>query len=181
MSYVPVAQSDEGDEAGEKTVHVQSYFKSLSAFFLKLCVFALILGLVYILLYLSDVPLRDTLQQNLCTTPHIYTTTFEPDLTYQTISHSNDEAWNAMFPHNGGFRYQAPANHGHEKTKFGIGMFHELHCVWTLRERIQSLTARLELLSNVTDPSVSPYAIDEPVDSVHVLHCLDYLRQVGLS
>ena len=124
----------------------------------------------------SSYTFYEVLQNHLCTTPYFQITNFQPTQDYQTLSEHDDGRWAQLIPANGGFQIQPM--HENNSYRLGIGMFHELHCLRMLRNRLQSLTQRVELLSNVTDPDYPSY-VREPIDSVHVLHCLDYLRQVS--
>lgn len=163
MRYMPLAPGP--DEIRPR--------RSPTCLFISMSLAAFILtGLV---LFFKDTIYKG-FQDHVCSSPYTQMTNFEDTQAFQTLSQDNDGLWAQLIPSNGGFHFQTL--HGNDSYRLGIAMFHELHCLRMLRNRLQSLTQRVELLSNVTDPDYPGY-VKKPIDSVHVLHCLDYLRQVS--
>lgn len=83
-----------------------------------------------------------------------------------------DYLWDDLLPENGGF--VGDANDNGEGD--GIAMFHQLHCLQTIRMEIQQL---LEPGGHVKSTSHHHEKRDgmEILDEVHWTHCFDYLRQ----
>jgi hypothetical protein len=93
---------------------------------------------------------------------------------FQSIGSEADQVWDNIVTPNGGYLYQTESN-GHIYGS-GISMFHQLHCLQMIRTKIQVLS--------FPNGSYGPpgtrqtHAHAHHVDDDHVMHCLDYVRQV---
>jgi hypothetical protein len=113
--------------------------------------------------------LSHSLLSTSCPETNKMATIFEEHYEYQTWDPSADHLWDALITPNGGFIIDE--NNG-ETQLYGIAMFHQLHCVQMIRNDFQELYARLDGRSDGINNVL--HMIDGP----HLLHCLDYLRQV---
>lgn len=73
---------------------------------------------------------------------------------------------------NGGLIVDSKVNNG---EPYGLAMFHQLHCITMVRKSFQELYARIDGKSDGKNNVL--FEIDEG----HLLHCLDYMRQVGYN
>lgn len=110
------------------------------------------------------------LQSSKCSTFNSTETIFSEHHEYQNWSKAADHLWDQVIPSNGGFFIDESIP---ETSLYGLAMFHQLHCVQMIRNDFQELYARLDGRSD-GDSNVL-YHLDES----HLLHCLDYLRQVS--
>jgi len=87
-----------------------------------------------------------------------------------------DDEWHSLFPPGNGFitfGLPSPSSPDQQQTKlFGFSMFHQLHC-------LNSLRRALEAGYGVASPS-SMQEFNHPESFHHVHHCLHYLRQALL-
>ena len=93
---------------------------------------------------------------------------------FQSIGSEADEVWDSILTPNGGYLYETD-NNGHQKSS-GISRFHQLHCLQMIRTKFRALSFPNE---SYGDPGTrQAFAHQHHVDDDHVLHCLDYVRQV---
>jgi hypothetical protein len=109
--------------------------------------------------------------------PSIWTTTmdFAEHDEYQNLSRHEDARWADLMTPNGGFLIKAD-DEG-VAQRLGIGMFHQLHCLTMIREALR------DGMNPSTQPTSMPQGIGAEERNghdpgLHILHCLDYLRQV---
>ncbi|KAK1245989.1 hypothetical protein MKX07_005058 [Trichoderma sp. CBMAI-0711] len=74
----------------------------------------------------------------------------------------------------------------HTLHRYGLSMFHQLHCLGMIRGAMQAALgikgSHSVLRSRHTDESVDMHPSDDDHgDPAHWLHCFDYLRQVRLA
>ncbi|KAL3422013.1 hypothetical protein PVAG01_06169 [Phlyctema vagabunda] len=98
-------------------------------------------------------------------------TIFQEEKSYQTFDSSADNLWRDLVTPNGGFFFDETRT---DSKVYGIAMFHQLHCVQMFRQDFQELYARLDGRSD------GKLNVLHHIDEKHLLHCLDYLRQVFL-
>jgi Domain of unknown function (DUF3328). len=101
---------------------------------------------------------------------------FTPML-FREISHSNsfnsaeeaaqDPSWSQLLTHGGGFLHVQESDG--EVHGYGVSMFHQLHCLMMIRDMLLG-----KPMSHAHEAS------DWSNDSMHWLHCLDYLAQVSI-
>ena len=119
--------------------------------------------------------------------PRTQSVDFYEHYEYQNLSHASDHLWDELLTPNGGFL--AGLDDAGQPHRYGISMFHQLHCVAMLRMVVQSLmfgdeagsTAHAKHGSHMNKKNVlsGKYgAAHNDLDSEHWLHCFDYLRQV---
>ena len=97
---------------------------------------------------------------------------------FQSLSSATDSAWNNLLTPNGGMLYSIDTSG--RRVGRGISMFHQLHCLSMVRSKLQSLSgpdAGSERHHSAGERH--DYAHNHhDLDNDHVLHCLDYIRQV---
>ncbi|TGO47620.1 hypothetical protein BCON_0270g00170 [Botryotinia convoluta] len=154
------------------------------------------------------------------------TVLFSEHSTYENLSHEYDHLWDELLPQNGGFlrvydedmksngKENAEGKKGEvqkgKKHKYGITMFHSLHCLGIMRGGVQELFREMEELKmEVEELKMGKVEDDEEMESevrreqkkkraggdhghghdfghmehgdpLHWLHCFDYLRQTVL-
>lgn len=86
--------------------------------------------------------------------------------------------WDSMLPDGGGFLLQTGHDTKSPSTPYGVSMFHGLHCLQIIRNKIQELLA-LNGESNITPSHV--HAHFHSVEPMHYTHCLEYIAQVCIS
>lgn len=95
----------------------------------------------------------------------LYNTNFFNDYRYQTLDHENDYLYKEM--DYGGMVYMPNPEHGGKNENAVIAMFHQLHCVASMRNALQEA-----------------YDGKRPafdwIENIHWPHCLDYLRKAIL-
>ncbi|KAM0124924.1 hypothetical protein ACHAO1_010843 [Botrytis cinerea] len=145
---------------------------------------------------------------------------------YENLSHEYDHLWDELLPQNGGFLRvfdEDMESNGNEyaegkkgevqkgkKHRYGITMFHSLHCLGIMRGGVQELFREMEELKmEVEELKMEKMEDDEEAESkmrrgqqkkraggghghghdfghmehgdpLHWLHCFDYLRQTVL-
>ncbi|KAI0142015.1 hypothetical protein BJ166DRAFT_91948 [Pestalotiopsis sp. NC0098] len=114
--------------------------------------------------------------------------TFSEHADYMSLGHEHDMLWMDLLTPNGGF-IKRPDKHNVER-KYGISMFHQLHCLGMMREAVQDLTERLAAAEGSSGPGAGAqsrrdvggsHGLHEPAaEPDHWLHCFDYLRQTIL-
>ncbi|EPE32558.1 hypothetical protein GLAREA_07692 [Glarea lozoyensis ATCC 20868] len=135
-----------------------------------------IFGFIFtIIILISNQPLRSEVKSlrtslSLCPAVDTVTTDFQEDKRFQTFNSTADKLWQDTVTPNGGFVIDESRT-GSQVN--GIAMFHQLHCLAMVRSGFQALFARNERRSN--GHTHMPHDFDE----AHILHCLDYFRQVG--
>ncbi|XMA20259.1 hypothetical protein WAI453_013050 [Rhynchosporium graminicola] len=105
-----------------------------------------------------------------------FLTPFETNFTYQSIHPKTDDLWNDLVTPNGGFIYEGS---GDEKRVYGVGMFHQLHCLQIFRNHLQELYSKKQDRSNRRGMKRG-VVHGHHLDLHHTLHCMDYFRQVFL-
>ncbi|OAQ60771.1 hypothetical protein VFPPC_06865 [Pochonia chlamydosporia 170] len=96
---------------------------------------------------------------------------------FQNISHSHDQNWENLLTENNGFFFEKNRKTG-QMEAFGISMFHQLHCLTILRTGLQKQTLANELAHQTTEAHESRNDRYSAAELPHLLHCMDYLRQV---
>jgi hypothetical protein len=139
-----------------------------------------------LLTFLLSLLASSLLFPHLCLAPYHHTTTFTPQPTFSNLSHIYDSQWDAILPANGGFIDHRNGKDDATATTVvvkGVTMFHQLHCLQLLRIALQQ-SASAENgngdgdgheMGTVKDAK----GHDMHANSLHYLHCLDYLRQVS--
>ncbi|KAH6712420.1 hypothetical protein BKA61DRAFT_418230, partial [Leptodontidium sp. MPI-SDFR-AT-0119] len=103
------------------------------------------------------------------------TTPFEANFTYQSLNPETDNLWNQLVTPNGGFVLD---NLGDESQVYGVGMFHQLHCLQIFRNHLQEMYSKMdESKGRRMERGV---VHGHHLDLKHTLHCMDYFRQVFL-
>jgi hypothetical protein len=87
------------------------------------------------ILILSYLLFSQHLSSALCVTPYTQQVDFVPHPEYSNLSYQYDKLWDELLPSNGGFLAD---------TKFGITMFHQLHCLQLLRIGLQKAHDEVE-------------------------------------
>ena len=112
--------------------------------------------------------------------------TFRELPVFENLSAAGDAAWaNAALTPPGGFlrlRYNDTKTH-----KWGISMFHALHCLQTIRTVVRESPMMQEGSRGATHDSVMAHDHDDAYDSGHnmmidpghVAHCIGYIAQVS--
>lgn len=98
---------------------------------------------------------------------------FKRNTNWFNMSHEWDNRWRALAGKNSGLFSVYDAKAGRERP-WGIGMFHQLHCLAILRSQIQHLQ---EAVAGIHSDTNGTHGMR--LDSVHFEHCFDYLRQVS--
>lgn len=114
--------------------------------------------------------LSNKLQSSQCSAYNSTETIFSEHHEYQNWSQAADPLWDQLIPANGGFIVDESKS---ESSIYGLAMFHQLHCVQMIRNDFQELYARLDGRSD------GHSNVLHHLDELHLLHCLDYLRQVS--
>lgn len=97
---------------------------------------------------------------------------------YKDLSPENDHLWEDLLTGNGGFLVQEDPDEG-QLRRYGIGMFHQLHCLQMIRGSLQA--AEMPGGSGANHAHGQHAHSGDASGKAHVLHCLDYLRQVSFS
>ncbi|KAG4032579.1 hypothetical protein MFRU_006g00500 [Monilinia fructicola] len=143
------------------------------------------------------------------------TVVFAEHAAYENLSHVYDSLWEDLLPSNKGFwqvvveSEDERADQRVEKHKYGITMFHSLHCLGIMRMGVQELFREMEELKVEVEGSKGDmggmgrgdgdgdgkvrenakkvrggtghdFGHAEHGDPLHWLHCFDYLRQTIL-
>jgi hypothetical protein len=129
-----------------------------------------------VVILISNRPLRSEVKSfrtslSPCPVLDTVTTDFQEDKRIQTFNSTADKLWQDTVTPNGGFVIDESRT---ESQVYGIAMFHQLHCLAMVRSGFQQLFARIERRGN--GHTQMPHGFDE----AHILHCLDYFRQVRL-
>lgn len=102
---------------------------------------------------------------------------------YQNLSHVYDSLWKQLLAPNGGFLIRTDGNQQH---RYGISMYHQLHCLQMIRTAIQDLQGVEPVSGSKHDSNshMQHHKDQGPATNAHpgpdhYLHCLDYLRQVS--
>ncbi|PVH78109.1 hypothetical protein DL98DRAFT_590633 [Cadophora sp. DSE1049] len=102
-------------------------------------------------------------------------TPFKANLTYQSLDPSTDDQWTQLVTPNGGFILEKS---GDDWQVYGVGMFHQLHCLQIIRNHIQELYSKLDARHG--GGMKRGVVHGHHLDLGHTLHCMDYFRQVFL-
>lgn len=133
----------------------------------QLCYF-LLLSAIFLFstaaLFISSSWAVQPIQDYICSSSFTADVEFRSASEYRDLSPVGDQAWEDLLTSNGGFLVQEID--GKEHT-YGISMFHQVHC-------LQKIRLSLQALSN------SSVSHENHLDG-HIVHCLDYLRQVSFS
>lgn len=108
--------------------------------------------------------------------PNTYTidVQFSEHEEYKELGPEYDHLWDELLTENGGFLIQEDPKE-RQVRKYGIGMFHQLHCLQMIRGALAAATAPDEIHA---DGKHAAHGGSDPLDD-HTLHCFDYLRQVS--
>lgn len=128
------------------------------------------------------------------------TVSFAEHESFESLGHRFDSLWSDVLTPNGGFIYTI--NEQKRKSKYGISMFHQLHCLEMLRMEMQYLHTLIDTLNTTAKRYEGQYiearhtehdlggqeSVHTPAhdnghehdqhDVGHPMHCFDYLRQV---
>ncbi|KAL2064241.1 hypothetical protein VTL71DRAFT_4735 [Oculimacula yallundae] len=126
----------------------------------------------------------DSISLSSPSSPDSILTSFQPNLTYQSLSPSTDKLWNSLVTPNGGFILEK-ARDDEEGKVYGVGMFHQLHCLQIFRDHFQELYSKLGIAGTGTGTAKGTgmkrsVVHGHHLDLGHTLHCMDYFRQVFL-
>ena len=134
-------------------------------------------------------PLLDNalLTEDALDSPRTQSVEFYEHYEYRNLSHASDHLWDELLTPNGGFL--AGLDDAGQLHRYGISMFHQIHCVAMLRKVVQSLMSGAKAgstahamhgsyMNKKDSPSGNYGAAHNDLDSEHWLHCFDYLRQV---
>lgn len=149
--------------------------KNSTHHFLRIGSGVLALFLVAVLIFNQQIrsgfpELSKGLQSSKCFTFNSTETIFSEHYEYQNWSQAADPLWEQLIPANGGFIVDES---NPENSVYGLAMFHQLHCVQMIRNAFQELYARLDGRSD------GGGNVLHDLDEGHLLHCLDYFRQVS--
>jgi hypothetical protein len=108
-----------------------------------------------------------------CTSPFTQQMDFSPHAEFEDLSSKSDFEWERLLTPNDGFLVREIDS---KRQNWGISMFHQLHCLQVIRTELQ-LLMNLTTLQEL-QPKKYPRGVKEHHDSGHVVHCVDYLRQV---
>ena len=150
----------------------------------RILVLPLVFGPLFLtLLYAIFGPYIGLRFSNLITTVRSHTCVSDPRTTisfsdyeeFQSIRTEANQVWDAILTPNGGRLYQTDSNG--RRYGSGISMFHQLHCLQMIRTKLQNLSFSNE---SYGDPGTrQAQAHQHHLDDDHVMHCLDYVRQVS--
>lgn len=125
--------------------------------------------------------------------------TFKRNEEFFDLSPAGDKNWSEILPPDGGFVVQRI---GDKRRMAGVTMFHQLHCLQMIRHAIQDLQKENRNIRRHLDHDDGDFKVDEAEhvsedghsahdeadlgrpgaqgghDSMHWVHCLDYLMQV---
>ena len=102
---------------------------------------------------------------------------------YKSLNPEFDSLWDEVLTPNGGFLYMIEDD---KPRKYGISMFHQLHCLQILRTKMQKMQRQID--GEVDDSSTlhehheHAARAEMPTHAKHeehAMHCFDYLRQVN--
>lgn len=106
-------------------------------------------------------------------------TTLSEHKPYESLSHDYDELWDQLLTPNGGFIIKIDDKN--LRHRYGVSMFHQLHCLAMIRAALQMLEQPNTLPGNASHHEHQHEAQRSDFDMPHWLHCFDYLRQVTRS
>lgn len=99
----------------------------------------------------------------------------------EDMSIAGDQNWDDLFAGDG-YLFLKPENSSFPQEPWGVSMFHGLHCLQVLRNKIQELDARVSGSEPLQNQGQHGHHHDDSDDSdasnVHYLHCFSYLAQV---
>jgi hypothetical protein len=136
----------------------------------------------------SAASISHRIKQHFCPSPYTFTTTFGIHEEYRDLAPSADRYWDELLTSNGGFLELESRG---EQTTFGISMFHQLHCLQMIRSSLQQalmLDTNASADHSFKDGMSAHMHHDKTherdsgvADLTHMIHCFDYLRQVGIT
>ncbi|KUL90711.1 hypothetical protein ZTR_00008 [Talaromyces verruculosus] len=93
---------------------------------------------------------------------------------------AGDQKWDDLFAGDG-YLFLKPENSSLPQEPWGVSMFHELHCLQVLRNKIQGLEAQVSGSEPLQNQGQHGHHHDDSDDSdvsdIHYLHCFSYLAQ----
>jgi hypothetical protein len=99
----------------------------------------------------------------------------------EDMSAAGDENWDDLFAGDG-YLFLKPENTSFPWEPWGVSMFHGLHCLQVLRNKIQELAGRVTGSEPLERQGQHGHHHDDLDDSdvsdIHYLHCFSYLAQV---
>lgn len=111
------------------------------------------------------------------------TVNFTEHIKYKSLNRDFDVVWDQLLPSNGGFIMFRDQDN--KKHKYGMSMFHQLHCLSMLRMAMQEFDNAANGAATATPAPEHHHhqrrdqqGSQETPDAPHWLHCFDYLRQV---
>lgn len=137
----------------------------------------LIIGIIYVARPASSQVPHPNPKNVLCPLPFNQIQMFRRHPEFEDATDSADDNWNAIFPLNGGVLVQVHEEDG-KRHEFGIAMFHQLHCLQSIRLALREVSSSQHENHNGKRDTGSPG--HHAMDHGHVAHCVDYLRQVGI-
>ena len=114
------------------------------------------------------IPLRN----QVCPQTPLVDVQFSDHAAFQNLSHRYDRVWQDLVTPNGGFFFEkSPAG---KVIFYGISMFHQLHCLGIIRSALQqAIPGHAHAIRD------EAHHHGDHQDPNHMLHCVDYIRQVG--
>lgn len=100
----------------------------------------------------------------------------------EDMSVAGDQKWDDLYAGDG-YIFLKPENASFPQEPWGVSMFHGLHCLQVLRNKMQELEGRVSgsdmpLEAQVQHAHQHGNSDDSDVSDVHYLHCFSYLAQV---
>lgn len=98
---------------------------------------------------------------------------------FTNLSHEHNYLWrDALLPPNGGFFTLSQQTNNTDK--FGVAMFHQLHCLGVIRNEMQYMHDVIAKREKVPRRHGHEGVDAVQRDNGQALKCFDYLRQVGI-
>jgi hypothetical protein len=107
------------------------------------------------------------------TQPYTMDVQFSEHDEFKYLNPEYDHLWEELLTENGGF-FVPKDSQDRRLKRYGIGMFHQLHCLQMIRGALQAATASGENHASGKHAHGGGDSVDD-----HTLHCFDYLRQVS--
>lgn len=100
----------------------------------------------------------------------------------EDMSVAGDQKWFDLFADDG-YLFLKPENASFPPEPWGVGMFHGLHCLQVLRNKMQDLESRVsgkDVPLDIQGHHAHHHgdSDDSDVSDIHYLHCFSYLAQV---
>lgn len=142
-----------------------------------------VIFLTFIFIFKPDLWSPSKIQRSLCGMHHQEALTIPREFTthpaLEDLSHKGDEAWETeLFTPHGGFLMVR--RNETVKEKWGVSMFHGLHCLQLIRSSLQQ-AKEMGTPSMPGGHGNHHEQHSEHLDESHLQHCFSYITQVGTS